>query len=81
MKKIKLYNRSGHDFWLEEVEEKKYALKHTGEGWPIYITGNPEDPKMIDWDGAEPICVGGVYEGMTVKHIDLMQNPTIIEFE
>ena len=81
-KKIPLPNRYGHKFWLEEVSEKKYKL-NTNEtyNWPIYITGEIEDPKMIDWDGADPICVGSKYDGMTVKKIDLSGQDTIIEFE
>lgn len=81
-KRIELNNRCGHKFWLEEIEEKKYALK-TSEtyNWPIYITGDHLNPKMIDWDGADPICVGGKYDNMTVKKIDLSGKETIIEFE
>ena len=81
-KKIQLSNRCGRVYWLEEISEKKYKL-NTSEtyNWPIYITGDIENPVMIDWDGAEPICVGDKYDGMTVKKIDLSGQDTIIEFE
>ena len=81
-KRIELNNRYGHKYWLEEVSEKKYKL-NTSEtyDWPIYITGDRNNPVMIDWDGADPICVGSKYDGMTVKKIDLSGKETIIEFE
>ena len=75
MKKIELYNRYGHKYWLEPLDDNTYVLKHEGYDWPMYITYDVDDEteektiKFIDWDGAEPICVGSTIDGKTVDKI------------
>ena len=66
--KILLPNRYGRKIYLTKIESGKYQVK-LDESWlNFYITGtNPI--KMIDWDGADPICVGDKMEPGVVSKI------------